>query len=108
MEALSKQRPLPVARPPLALDGHDRPANLKDKDVKTFIDSWQVPVEIEGSKGAIAGALTWVPLDEGGLPLGAILAFAVLIIVLCVIVSSSAAGARTRRRARPKESVEAW
>ena len=33
-------------------------------------------------KGTIAGTLTWVPLDEGGLPLGAIFAFAALLILL--------------------------
>jgi hypothetical protein len=88
--------------------GTGDPPNLKNKDVKTFIDSWKVPVEIAGTKGTIAGTLTWVPLDEGGLPLGAIFAFAALLIVLCVIVFIV-----RRRRDDPetqerKEPVEAW
>ena len=85
--------------------GTGAPPNVKDKNVKTFIDAWEVPVEIAGKKGTIAGTLTWVPLDEGGLPVGAIFAFAALIIVLCVIVIV------VRRRREPTEkqqAAEAW
>ena len=49
--------------------------------------------------------LVMVPLDEGGLPVGAIFAFAALIIVLCVIVIV------VRRRREPTEkqqAAEAW
>jgi len=85
--------------------GKTDPPNLKNKDVRTFIDDWQVPVEIDGTKGTIAGTLTWVPLDEGGLPLGAIFAFAALIVLLCVAVIIV-----RRRRGAPEEkkAVEAW
>ena len=88
--------------------GSGDPPNLKDKNAKTFIEAWKVPVEIDGTKGTIAGTLTWVPLDEGGLPLGAIFAFAGLIIVLSVAVIVI-----RRRRGEPadddaKETVEAW
>ena len=41
--------------------GKADPPNLKDKDVKTKIDDWTVPVEVGGQKGSIAGTLTWVP-----------------------------------------------
>src|SRR4051794_8151954 len=85
--------------------GTGDPPNLKDKDVKTFIDAWEVPVQIAGTKGTIAGTLTWVPLDQGGLPLGAIFAFAGLIIVLCVIMIV----VRRRRQATDKQqAAEAW
>ena len=86
--------------------GKTDPPNLTNKDVRTKIDDWEVPVEIDGQKGQIAGTLTWVPLDEGGLPLGAIFAFAALIIVLCIVVIIV-----RRRRSEPaaeKETVEAW
>jgi hypothetical protein len=66
--------------------GKSDPPNLKDKDVRTKIDDWTVPIEIAGAKGTIAGTLTWVPLDEGGLPLAAIFAFAALLIVLSLAV----------------------
>jgi hypothetical protein len=85
--------------------GTGDPPQLKDKSVATHIDDWRVPVEIGATKGTIAGTLTWVPLDEGGLPLGAIFAFAALIILLCIAVIV----VRRRRRAAPaKEPVEAW
>jgi len=90
--------------------GKADPPNLKNKNEKTFIDNWTVPIEVDGTKGTVAGSLTWVPLDEGGLPLAAIFAFAALIIVLCLIVFF----VRRRRDAEPtpnapkKETAEAW
>ena len=85
--------------------GKTDPPNLTSKDVRTKIDDWEVPVEIGGQKGQIAGTLTWVPLDEGGLPLGAIVAFAGLLILLSIAVLVI-----RRRRSEPaqKEPVEAW
>jgi hypothetical protein len=92
--------------------GKTDPPGLTDKDVKTKIDDWRVPVEIGGSTGAIAGTLTWVPRDEGGLPLGAIFAFAALLIVLSVAVfvirRRRAAAAEGGSEPREKEAVEAW
>jgi hypothetical protein len=93
--------------------GKSDPPGLKDKSVKTKIQDWTVPIEVAGTKGRIAGTLTWVPLDEGGLPLGAIFAFAALLIALSIAVFI------IRRRAdgddgdgdapqEPKEVVEAW
>jgi hypothetical protein len=90
--------------------GKADPPGLKDKSVKTKIDNWTVPIEVADQKGTIAGTLTWVPLDEGGLPLGAIFAFAALLIALSIAVFLI-----RRRRApgdddptREKEVVEAW
>ena len=86
--------------------GTGDPPQLKDKSVKTKIDDWTVPVEIGGQKGTIAGTLTWVPLDQGSLPLGAIFAFAALLIVLSLAVFVI----RRRRTGTPKGNgvVEAW
>jgi hypothetical protein len=97
--------------------GKSDPPNLKNKNVKTKIDDWTVPIEVAGTKGTIAGTLTWVPLDEGGLPVGAIFAFAALLIILSIAVFII-----RRRRAEgddddgsgddapreKKEVVEAW
>jgi hypothetical protein len=86
--------------------GKSDPPQLKDKSERTKIDDWTVPVEIGGQAGSIAGTLTWVPLDEGGLPVGAIFAFAALVIVLSLVVFFV-----RRRRAQPaeqKEVAEAW
>jgi hypothetical protein len=66
--------------------GKSDPPSLKDKNVKTKIDDWTVPIAVAGTKGTIAGTLTWVPLDEGGLPVGAIFAFAALLIALSIAV----------------------
>lgn len=92
--------------------GEGDPPNLKDKNVETKIDDWEIPISIGGTKGQVAGTLTWVPLDSGGLPLGAIFAFAALIIVLSLAVFI----VRRRRQDEPpadggepkKEPVEAW
>jgi hypothetical protein len=91
--------------------GKADPPGLKDKGVKTKIDDWDVPIQVAGRQGAISGTLTWVPLDEGGLPLAAIFAFAALLIALSIAVFVI-----RRRRAtggdddatREKEVVEAW
>jgi hypothetical protein len=90
--------------------GKADPPGLKDKSVKTKIDDWTVPIKVADQQGTIAGTLTWVPLDEGGLPLGAIFAFAALLIALSIAVFVI----RRRRSGgddeptREKEVVEAW
>jgi rRNA processing protein Gar1 len=89
--------------------GEGDPPQLEDKSQETVIyDNWQIPIAVAGQKGEITGTLTWVPLDGGGLPLGAIFAFAGLIIVLAVAVIVV-----RRRRGEPtedggKEPAEAW
>jgi len=94
--------------------GKSDPPQLKDKNVKTKIDDWTVPIQVNGAKGTIAGTLTWVPLDQGGLPVAAIFAFAALLIALSIAVFVI-----RRRRAEgddgdgdapheKKEVVEAW
>jgi hypothetical protein len=90
--------------------GKSDPPGLKDKSVKTKIDDWDVPIQVASQQGAISGTLTWVPLDEGGLPLAAIFAFAALLIALSIAVFVI----RRRRAAGDdgatpkKEAVEAW
>ena len=87
------------------LDGD--PPQLKDKGEETLIDNWEIPIKVGDQPGQVAGTLTWVPLDSGGLPLGAIFAFAGLIIALSIAVFVI-----RRRRGDPsedrKEPVEAW
>ena len=83
--------------------GDGDPPNLTDKGKETVIDdNWVIPIQVAGAAGAITGTLTWVPLEDGGLPLGAIFAFAALIIVLSIavfIVRRRRAGGRRRRHA---------
>ncbi len=84
--------------------GKGDPPQLKDKDVRTKLYDWEVPVQIGGQQGTIAGTLTWVPLDQGSLPIGAIVGFAALVIVLSLAVFF----VRRRRTAAREEVVEAW
>jgi hypothetical protein len=96
--------------------GKSDPPNLSDKGVKTKIDDWTVPISVASDKGTIAGTLTWVPLDEGGLPLGAIFAFAALLIVLSLAVfiirrrrnDDAGDGSDDTPPPPKKEVVEAW
>jgi hypothetical protein len=82
------------------------PPQLKDKSRRTKIDDWSVPVRVGGATGAISGTLTWVPRPSDPLPLGAIFAFAALLIVLSIAVFI----VRRRRAAEPREkaAAEAW
>jgi hypothetical protein len=96
--------------------GKSDPPNLEDKSVKTKIDDWTVPIAVAGSKGTIAGTLTWVPLDEGGLPVAAIFAFAALLIALSIAVfvirrrrsDDDRGGDDDASKPPKKEVVEAW
>lgn len=88
--------------------GAGDPPQLKDKGEETLIDNWEIPIKVGDQPGQVAGTLTWVPLDSGGLPLGAIFAFAGLIILLSIAVFVI-----RRRRGAPsedaaKEPAEAW
>ena len=88
--------------------GEGDPPQLQDKGKETVIyDNWEIPIAVGGAKGAVTGTLTWVPLDSGGIPLGAVFGFAALIILLSIAVFII-----RRRRGAPadsgKEPVEAW
>jgi len=77
------------------------PPGLKSKDRRQKIDDWTVPISVDGRRGAIRGTLTWVPLPGASLPVGAIFAFAALLIVLSLAVF-------VVRRRRAEEVAEAW
>jgi hypothetical protein len=76
------------------------PPMVKDKGVRTKVYDWVVPLEVGGRRGAIAGTLFWTPTPSSSLPVGAVFAFAGLVIALCVGVI-----AVRRRRGAP---AEAW
>ena len=81
------------------------PPQVTDKDARTKIFDYRIPVEIDGRRGAIAGTLFWTPLPGGGPPLGAIFFGAAIIIALCILV----AVVRHRRRgAEERPPAEAW
>jgi hypothetical protein len=83
------------------------PEAVKDKDVRTKVFDWEVPLEVGGRTGTIAGTLFWTPVASSGPPVAAIVAFAVLIVAL----GAAIVVVRRRRRAAPANaapSKEAW
>ncbi len=88
--------------------GKNDPPNLKDKSVRTKIDDWTVPIQVGGATGTISGTLTWVPKPSEPLPLGAIFAFAALLILLFIgvfLIRRRRAGSAP---AEKKAAAEAW
>jgi hypothetical protein len=86
------------------------PPQLKDKNVRTHIFDWRVPIQVGTRRGAIAGSLSWVPLPGGSVPTGAIVALVALVIL-------AAAGGLLVHRRRvaaaggeelPRASAEVW
>jgi hypothetical protein len=92
--------------------GEGRPPQVEDESERTKIFDYDIPLEIGGRTGAIAGTLLWTPPPGGGLPLPAILAFAALVIALCVVVivvRRRRAGAATSDESEtPRPAAEAW
>jgi hypothetical protein len=78
------------------------PEQVKDKDAPTKVFDWKVPIEVDGRPAQITGTLFWTPLESSGLPLGAIFAFAALVIVLSIAVVI------VRRRRAAAAPAEAW
>ena len=75
------------------------PEQVEDKDVRTKVFDWEVPIEVGDRSGAIAGTLFWTPVASSGIGiLPPVLAFAALVIVVCVAIAVK------RRRRAP----EAW
>ena len=68
--------------------------------MRTKVYDWTVGMRVGDRPGAIAGTLFWTPTPSSSLPLGAIFAFAGLVIVLCIVVIVV-----RRRRGAP---AEAW
>ena len=84
--------------------GKGRPSKIKAPSVRQTVFDWAVPMEVGGTPTAITGTLFWTPVESSGLPLGAIFAFAGLVIVLSVAVVI----VRRRRAATGARQAEAW
>ncbi|HEX6389267.1 MAG TPA: hypothetical protein VFZ89_07470, partial [Solirubrobacteraceae bacterium] len=77
------------------------PPKVKDEGVKTKVFDWTVPVRIGSARSAIRGELFWIPDDDSGPPIGAILGFAGIVAVGGAVVLV------TRRR-RSAGDADAW
>jgi hypothetical protein len=80
------------------------PEEVTDKDVRTKVFDWKVPLEVDGRTGAIAGTLFWTPTESSDLPLAAVVGFGALVIGLSIAVVV----VRRRRAAAPAPGSEAW
>ena len=73
------------------------PANVKNKNRRTLIFKWQVPIQVGARKGAVNGNLFWVPLGSSSAPIGAILALVAIVLLGLLVVLF----VRKRRAGRP-------
>jgi hypothetical protein len=80
----------------------DDPEQVKDKDVRTKVFDWKVPIAVEGRAGAITGTLFWTPTASSSLSLVPIFAGSALLIVLLAAI------AIRRRRRVAAATPEAW
>ena len=81
------------------------PSIVKEKSAKTKIFNYKIPIQIGGHEGQILGTLWWDPAKGGGAPVGAIVAFVVL-----VLAGLGAVLVVRRRRREPQAaaSAESW
>jgi hypothetical protein len=73
------------------------PTKVKNKNKRTLIFQWQVPIQVGAQKGTVDGNLFWVPLGNSSAPVGAILALVAIVVLGLLVVLF----ARKRRAGRP-------
>jgi hypothetical protein len=78
----------------------DVPPIVKDKSQRTKIFDYDIPIKIGATQGQILGTLWWAPSKDGGAPVGAIVAF------LVVLAGGVAAVVLARRRRGPGQGDE--
>ena len=80
------------------------PSIVKDESAKAKVFNYNIPIQFDGRQGRILGTLWWDPAPDGGAPLGAIVAFVVLVLagLTAVVV------VRRRRRAPNAAATESW
>ena len=91
--------------------GAQRPPAVKNPDVRTKIQDWRVPMVAGATAGAVTGTLYWTPVDEGGVPVVAIVALVLLLVggaVLVVVVRRRRAAASGEDDGDTPGTREAW
>src|SRR3954447_6126143 len=70
------------------------PNQVKDEGKRTKVFDWKVPVDVGGRRVVVSGDLFWVP-SPGGLPRGALIAFAAVVLAAVGFVRSFGGGGET-------------
>jgi len=83
------------------------PPQVKDRNKRTWIFNWQVPIDVGANRATLRGDLFWQP-QTGGLPRGAMLAFAAIVFGSVFFVEVVRRRRRRRDGARTKRPSEAW
>jgi hypothetical protein len=83
------------------------PAQVKDKGKRTKIFNWRVPIEVGGQRGRLAGQLFWQP-SSGGIPAGAVIAFAALLFAAVAFVEIVRRRRRGDQQPASRRHKEAW
>jgi hypothetical protein len=82
------------------------PAQVTDKGKRTKVFDWSLPIDVGGRRARVKGDLYWVPTSSG-LPRGALLAFAA-VVVAGIAVVELARRRRRRQAGRPGGESQAW
>ena len=61
------------------------PPQVKDKDKRTKVFDWRVPIKVGSQPAALTGTLFWAPSSGGGVPTAAIVALVVLVIATVIL-----------------------
>lgn len=71
------------------------PPQVRDKDKRTKVFDWRVPIEVGSTRANLTGTLFWAPAGGGGVP-----ALAIATLVALVLVTAVLYGLTRRARAR--------
>ena len=61
------------------------PPQVTDEDKRTKVFDWRVPIDVGSQSAALTGSLFWAPSSGGGIPTGAIVALAALVVLTIVL-----------------------
>jgi len=79
------------------------PPQVKDKDKRTKVFDWRVPIDVGPEHAALTGSLFWAPSSGGGVPTAAIVALVVLVIVTVALFVATRR-MRGRHGTQPREA----
>jgi hypothetical protein len=80
------------------------PPQVKDKDKRTKVFDWRVPIRVGSQPAQLTGALFWQPATASGVPTPAIVALVVLALATLVLFVVT----RRRRAVAARRPRQAW